>query len=168
MGGGGPCQLPRGCPINHSIAVQLGIPGAQYHTRPPTGQWDYFRGERLPQAGAQAAVPPSLNPSLRTQCAPASPRDLKQSGLRVVRGWQGLASLIQLAGPRPPQRNSGPTGACAPGSCSLYEEPMHMDTVSPFGTPCTSGTCGSVHHYPPTREGDRGLPRKVEELCGCL
>lgn len=84
-GGRGPssCQLPCRCPINHSVAVQLGIPGAPCHTQ-PAEQWDYFRGERTPWAGAQAAVPPSLNSSLGTHRAPAAARDRWQSG----HGWR--------------------------------------------------------------------------------
>lgn len=79
-----PRPLPPRCPINHSVvAVQLGIPAAQCHTQ-PAEQWDYFRGERTPRAGAQAAAPPSLNPSLGTQPAPAAARDVWQSG----RGWR--------------------------------------------------------------------------------
>ncbi|XP_006831535.1 PREDICTED: uncharacterized protein LOC102829089 [Chrysochloris asiatica] len=71
--------------------VQWGIPGTQCHAQ-PAGQWDYFRRERLPRAGAQAAVPPSLNPSLGTL------ERLRRPGTSTRAGAGGA----RVAGPGPP------------------------------------------------------------------
>lgn len=97
----------------------------------PWGQRDYFRGERLPGAGAQAADPTSLIPSLGSPGAPAAAGQVSER-MRVAYGWQGRASLIQLAGMLPPGRSLGALWGSTPGSCFLCSDPMHMDTVPPL------------------------------------
>lgn len=84
---------------------------------------------------------------------------------RVARGWQGLAGLIQLAGPLPPRSNSGPAGLSLGQLLFVRGTHTYGYSPSPLATPTpTPGTCGSPAPSLPAF----GLPRKVGKLCGCL
>lgn len=85
---------------------------------------------------------------------------LVAEGTRVVCGWQGLASLIQLAEPPPSLHSSGPAGAEL-RAAALCAEPMHMDTVPHPSAPPTSGTCGSIRPTPLREKATLASPKKL-------
>lgn len=59
-------------------------------------------------SGGSASFPQSIPQHPMSACGTWG---LVAEGTRVACGWQGLASLIQLAGPPPSLRSSGPAGA---------------------------------------------------------
>lgn len=79
-------------------------------------------------SGGSASFPPSFPSAPNKRLGRPGPM-AKRS--RVAHGWQGLTGLIQLAGRPQPRRNSAPAGLSL-GSCSLCDDPMHMDTVPPL------------------------------------
>lgn len=76
-------------------------------------------------SGGSASFPPSVPRHPTSACGARGPVAKRP---RVAHGWRGLTGLIQLAGRPQPLRNSSPAGAEL-GSCSLCDDPMHMDTV---------------------------------------
>lgn len=149
--GPSPCQLPHRCPINHSVAVQLGILGAPCHTQ-PAEQWDYFRGgeDALGRGSGGGASFPQPVPRHPTSACGGQGRVAERT--RVARGWQGLAGLIQLAGSLPPPCDSRPAGAQPRAAALCVQNPCIWIQSLPLGHPHpTSGTCGSPPPPLPSR-----------------
>lgn len=137
MGGGGLQPLPVSAPLPAIPLITVpqsswGILGAQYHMQ-PEGQWDYFWGEKPPPAGAQAAS------ASFPQSVPRHQERLRRPGRwqsgHGWRGWQGLASLIQLAGSLPPPHNSGPAGAQLQAAALCAQSPCIWIQPLPLGHP---------------------------------
>lgn len=80
---------------------------------------------------------------------------------RVTRGWQGLAGLIQLAGPPLPPRNSGPTGAQLQAAVLCAGNPYIWIQTLPFRDPHPSSHLGLIprsrrQRWPPQKSWGTG------------
>lgn len=85
---------------------------------------------------------------------------------RVARGWQGLASLIQLAGSLPPRCDSGPAGLSL-GQLLFVRNPYIWIRTLPLRHPPLPQLLAPAAPSSPTIPA-LGLPRKFGKLCGCL
>lgn len=152
------CQLPCCCPINHSVTVQLGIPDASA-TRSPRNNGIISGGRGCLGQGLRRQYRlPSISPSAPSACGV---QGLVAEQTRVTRGWQGLAGLIQLAGPPLPPRNSGPTGAQLQAAVLCAGNPYIWIQTLPFRDPHPSSHLGLIprsrrQRWPPQKSWGTG------------